>query len=148
VQAIMDEVRMRAAASGKPLPATAPPVAKAPAAPAGTSVTGSVSVAPSIAGQVSGTEILFIFARSEGGPRVPLAVLRGSSKQLPMRFALDDSMAMAPNLKLSGATAVRIEARISKSGNATPQPGDLVGASGVVKPGARDVNVVVDKVLP
>jgi cytochrome c-type biogenesis protein CcmH len=154
VQAIMDEVRMRAAASGKPLPATTAPVAKAPAAPAApaasaaTSVTGSVSLAPSIAAQVSGNEILFIFARSEGGPRVPLAVVRGSAKELPMRFALDDSMAMAPNLKLSGATAVRVEARISKSGNATPQPGDLVGASAVVKPGARDVKVVVDKVLP
>jgi len=55
---------------------------------------------------------------------------------------------MAPNFKLSGAEAVRIEARVSKSGNAAPQPGDLVGTSAVVKPGARDVNIVVDKVVP
>jgi cytochrome c-type biogenesis protein CcmH len=176
VQGIIDEVRTRAAASGKPLPATPAPLAKAPAPPAmvpaapakapappakaavaqakapaataDTSVTGSVALAPSIASQVTGTETLFIFARSEGGPRVPLAVVRTSAGQLPMRFALDDTQAMAPGMNLSSATAVRIEARISKSGSATPQPGDLVGASGVVKPGAREVNIVVDKVLP
>ena len=65
-----------------------------------------------------------------------------------MRFALDDSQAMAPAMKLSGAAAVRVEARISHSGNAIPQPGDLVGTSAVVKPGARDVKIVVDKVVP
>jgi cytochrome c-type biogenesis protein CcmH len=51
-------------------------------------------------------------------------------------------------MNLSSAQNVRIEARISRSGNATPQPGDLVGGSAVVKPGARDVNIIVDKVLP
>jgi cytochrome c-type biogenesis protein CcmH len=55
---------------------------------------------------------------------------------------------MSPEFRISGAKEVRIEARISKSGNAMPQAGDLVGASGVVKPGARDVKIVVDKVLP
>ena len=57
-------------------------------------------------------------------------------------------MSMAPGMKLSTAQAVRIEARVSKSGNAMPQPGDLVGASAVVKPGARDVKVVIDRALP
>jgi len=79
---------------------------------------------------------------------MPLAVLRRSAGELPMTFALDDSMAMTPATKISGAAAVRIEARISRSGNATPQPGDLVGASGIVKPGARDVKIVVDRALP
>ncbi|MGZ5097446.1 MAG: c-type cytochrome biogenesis protein CcmI/CycH [Usitatibacter sp.] len=51
-------------------------------------------------------------------------------------------------MNLSSAQSVRIEARISSSGNATPQPGDFVGTSIVVKPGARDVNIVLDKVLP
>jgi cytochrome c-type biogenesis protein CcmH len=55
---------------------------------------------------------------------------------------------MAPNFRLSRADAVRVEARISRSGNAKPQPGDLYGTSGVVKPGAQGVDVVVDKVVP
>lgn len=57
-------------------------------------------------------------------------------------------MAMTPATRLSSAAAVRIEARISPSGNATPQAGDLVGTSAVVKPGARDVRILIDKVLP
>jgi cytochrome c-type biogenesis protein CcmH len=111
-------------------------------------VTGSVALAPEIASRVSGGETLFIFARSEGGPRVPLAVVRATASELPMKFALDDSQAMAPGVNLSSAQSVRIEARVSRSGNAAPQPGDLAGTSAVVKPGARDVKIVIDKVVP
>ena len=150
VQQILAEVGERATAAGKPL-ASAPKIAAARPAAAATgskTVTGSVTVAPTLVAKITGGETLFIFARAEGGPRVPLAVIRTSARELPMRFALDDTMAMAPNMKLSGAETVRVEARVSRSGNAAPQPGDLVGTSTVVKPGARDVNIVVDKVLP
>ena len=51
-------------------------------------------------------------------------------------------------MNLSSAQSVRIEARLSRSGKATPESGDLVGTSAVVRPGARDVKIVVDKVLP
>ena len=146
VQSILAELRGRASAAGKAAPGPLA-AAKAPVAePKG--VSGSVSIAPAIAGNVSGAETLFIFARSDGGPRVPLAVVRTQARALPFKFALDDSHAMAPGVNLSSAERVRIEARISKSGSATPQPGDLAGSSAVVKPGARDVNVVIDKVLP
>ena len=148
VRDVIAEVRARAAEAGKPLPGTPRAVAKAPAAPGGKSVTGSVAIAPALAANVSGNETLFIFARAEKGPRVPLAVVRASARQLPLRFALDDSQAMAPGVNLSSAESIRIEARISRSGNASPQPGDLVGTSAVVKPGAREVYVVVDRALP
>ncbi len=151
VRTVLAEVQGRAAASGKPVPAAPAPVASASGAtPAagGKSVTGSVTLAPALAAKVSGGETLFIFARSEGGPRIPLAVVRAAARELPMKFALDDSQAMSPDFRISGAAAVRVEARISASGNAAPQPGDLVGTSAVVKPGARDVAIVVDKVLP
>jgi cytochrome c-type biogenesis protein CcmH len=147
VRAIMGEIRAKAASIGKPLPAAAPVQAAKATAP-GKSVSGQVSVAPDMAAKVGPSDTLFVFARAENGPRIPLAVFRGSARQLPFAFALDDTMAMAPNMRLSGAEAVRIEARISRSGNATPQPGDLVGSSAVVKPGARDVKIVVDRVLP
>ena len=150
VQSVLAEIAERAAATGSPLPAKRKALASAPAtAPSGAkSVTGSVSLAPGLASKLTGGETLFIFARSEGGPRVPLAVIRATAKQLPMQFALDDTQAMSPNMKLSGAEQVRIEARVSKSGNAAPQPGDLVGTSAVIRPGARDVKILVDKVLP
>ena len=150
VRSILADIRRKASAAslarapaGTPVPSPAP----APAA-AGKTVSGSVALSPEIAGKVSGSETVFVFARAEGGSRMPLAVLRGSARELPLAFALDDTMAMAPTSRLSSADAVRIEARISRSGNATPQPGDLVGTSDVVKPGARGVKIVVDKVLP
>ena len=146
VRTILADIRAKAAAAGKAVPAPKA-VAQAPS-PAPQSVSGLVSVAPAVAAKVNASDTLFIFARAEGGSRMPLAVLRGTANSLPMRFALDDTMAMTPAAKLSGAPALRVEARISRSGNATPQPGDLVGSSPVVKPGARDVAIVVDKVLP
>jgi len=149
VRAIIEEVRSRATAAGQALPVTAPaaPAAKA-FGPSGKSLAGSVSIAPEIAAKVSNADTLFIFARAEGGARVPLAVIRTSADKLPMTFALDDTMAMSPEAKLSLAQAVRVEARITRSGNATPQSGDLIGRSDVVTPGARDVKVVVNQVVP
>jgi len=146
VEAIIGEVRDRATAAGKPLPAAATAAVPAPAA-TGASVTGSVSVAPALAAGLDRAATLFVFARAENGSRIPLAVVKAPAAALPMEFTLDDSQAMAPNMKLSGARAVRIEARVSRSGNALPQPGDLTGTSAVVKPGARGVKVVIDSVV-
>lgn len=149
--AVIAEVRDRAKAAGVALPEAPQPLATAAAsmpAPATASVTGSVALAPGIASKVKPSDTVFILARAAAGPKVPLAVVRGTAAQLPMNFALDDSQAMAPNMKLSAFDAVRIEAHISRSGTANAQSGDLVGASGIVKPGARDVHVIVDKVVP
>jgi cytochrome c-type biogenesis protein CcmH len=151
VRAIIEEVRVRAAAAGQALPASqpsAPKVAVAgPAKAAGATVAGSVTVAPEIAAKVSPSDTLFVFARAESGSRIPLAVLRTSARQFPLEFNLDDSMSMSPETKLSRAAAVRIEARITRSGIAAPQPGDLYGHSESVKPGARGVKVVVNQVV-
>jgi cytochrome c-type biogenesis protein CcmH len=148
VQAILDEVKDKAAAAGKPLPPSATRVVvAAPAAPSG-ALTGSVSIAPDLEKKIAASDTLFVFARAENGSRMPLAVVRSSAKSLPMTFALDDSMAMSPNARLSGASAVRVEARVSRSGTATPQSGDFIGTSEVVKPNARDVKIVIDKTVP
>jgi cytochrome c-type biogenesis protein CcmH len=125
------------AASASPTPSTAFPA-----------IAGHVEVAPVLAARVAAGDTLFVFARAQQGPRRPLAVVRGTAGELPRRFTLDDSMAMAGGPKLSEAGPVVVEARISKSGDAMPKPGDLVGRSGVVTPGAQDVRVVIDQVLP
>jgi cytochrome c-type biogenesis protein CcmH len=148
VQGVLAEIRSRAAQAGKALPEPAKVAAKPAAAPQAKTVTGSVAIAPELAAQLSGTETLFIFARADKGARVPLAVVRATARELPMKFALDDSQAMAPGMNISSASSILVEARISRSGNATPQPGDLVGTSAAVKPGAREVRVLVDRKLP
>lgn len=96
----------------------------------GGSVSGKVSLDPKIKAKVEDNDTVFIFARDADAPlRPPLAILRKTAKELPLTFALNDSMAMSPAFKLSSASKVVVGARISKSGNATPSPGDLQGFS-------------------
>ena len=57
-------------------------------------------------------------------------------------------MAMAPGMNLSKFPRVVVGARISKSGSATPQPGDLEGSTGAVEPGAKGVKLVIDRRTP
>jgi cytochrome c-type biogenesis protein CcmH len=110
-------------------------------------VSGSVEISPELAARVAAGDTLFVFARAAQGPRMPLAIVRRAAT-LPYAFTLDDSMAMAPNMKLSGQSQVVIGARISRSGNATPQAGDLTGQSAVVSPGAQGLRIVIDQVQP
>lgn len=120
-----------------------------PAAGNGTGiVSGVVSLNPQLAGKVAPTDALFIFARAVEGPKMPVAILRLQAKDLPASFTLDDSMAMNPAMKLSNFKEVVVGARVSKSGNATPQPGDLQGASTAIKIGSTGVKVVIDKAVP
>lgn len=120
---------------------------KAPRA-AAEAIRGEVRLAAALADRARPDDTVFVVARAAEGPRMPLAVVRSQVKDLPLRFALDDSKAMAPQMKLSGFSKVIVTARISRSGNATPQSGDLEGASGPVQPGASGVVVTVDSVLP
>jgi cytochrome c-type biogenesis protein CcmH len=141
IQANIDEARNLS---------TSKPAAKSDAAKgiATKGVTGTVRLSPKLAAKVSPTDTVFIFARAAEGPPMPLAVLRKEVRDLPVKFALDDGMAMTPAMKLSTYARVIVGARISKSGNAMPQPGDLQGLSGIVASSASGVVVLVDTELP
>ena len=110
-------------------------------------ITGKVSLSPGMSGKVSPTDTVFILARAAEGPKMPLAVLRKQVKDLPLEFSLDDSMAMQPQLKLSGFDQVIVVARISKSGTPMAQPGDMQGLSAAIKPGTKGLNIVIDSVV-
>jgi cytochrome c-type biogenesis protein CcmH len=109
------------------------------------SISGTVKLDPKLKGQLQPNDTLFVFARAAQGPRMPLAILRLQAKDLPANFTLDDSMAMSPQMKLSNFPEIVVGARVSKSGNAMPQPGDLEGTSQAVKVGAKQVRVVIDQ---
>jgi cytochrome c-type biogenesis protein CcmH len=64
-------------------------------------------------------------------------------RELPSTFTLDDRMAMAPGMNLSAHARVVVGARVSKSGQPAPQPGDFEGLSAPVNVGATGVNVVI-----
>jgi cytochrome c-type biogenesis protein CcmH len=136
------------AAKGPSSPAPAP----APAPPASPSsvaaIAGTVSLAPALAAKVAPTDVVYIFARAAEGPKMPLAIIRKQVKDLPIPFSLDDSMAMAPNFALSNFSSIVIGARVSKSGSAAPQSGDLEGLSPAVRVGVTGLAVVIDRALP
>ena len=119
-----------------------PAPARAAASSAGT-VSGTVRLDPALAARVAPGDTVFVFARATEGPRVPLAVLRKQARELPVAFTLDDTMAMAPGMKLSAHARVVVGARVSKSGQPAPQPGDFEGLSAPVTVGATGVNVVI-----
>jgi len=117
------------------------------AAGPGAQVAGTVTLAPALRGRVSPDDTLFVYARAADGQRMPLAVLRKRVADLPLRFTLDDSLAMSPAARLSGASRVIVGARISRSGNAAAQDGDLQAAGQSVAVGARDLRLDIDAVV-
>lgn len=107
----------------------------------------SVSLAPELAGRMSPGTMVFVFARAAAGPPMPLAVQQLSLADLPATVRLDDSMAMMPQMRLSAFPQVVVGARVSPSGQARPQPGDLEGSTGPVSSAdAGAVSVVIDRV--
>ena len=108
-----------------------------------------VRLAPALRDRLKPGAALFVYARAEQGPPMPLAVARLDASQLPATVTLTDAMAMAPQLKLSSADKVFVGARVSTSGQAVAQSGDLEGDAGVVPVDQADpVRIVIDKVHP
>jgi cytochrome c-type biogenesis protein CcmH len=139
------------AVASVPAAPSAPAATPAPAAVAGAvkTTSGSVTITPELATKIAAGDTLFVFARAVNGPKMPLAIVRvPAPKTWPFQFSLNDSMAMAPGMNLSAFPEVTIEARISKSGGAQPQPGDLVGQSAPLKPGAANISVAISRALP
>jgi cytochrome c-type biogenesis protein CcmI len=100
-----------------------PPGAGAPANTA--HIVVNVALDPKFKDSVGPNDTLFVFAKAAHGPPMPLAITRLTAAQLPARLTLTDAMGMVPGLTLSRFPQVVVGARISKSGNATPQSGDL-----------------------
>jgi cytochrome c-type biogenesis protein CcmH len=121
-------------------------VAVTPQKPA--KLAGTVRLAPELESQVRPQDVVFIFARPVTGSAMPLAVKRIRVSDLPYDFILDETMAMNPQMKLTASSRVLVGARISRTGKARPGSGDLEGFSTEVKPGAKDIQVVIEHEIP
>jgi len=117
------------------------------AVPAGATVSGTVTLAPELRKLAQPEDTVFVFARAAAGSKMPLAILRKQVKDLPLQFTLDDSMAMTPANAISGVPQVIVGARVSKSGNAMPQPGDLSGQTGAIKVGATGLKLEIKETV-
>ncbi len=87
-----------------------------------------VSLAPALIKSAAATDTVFVYAQAISGPKMPLAIIRKQVSDLPITVSLNDTMAMMPTMKLSNFPEVKLLARVSKSGNAMSQAGDLIGA--------------------
>ena len=134
------------AATASSEPAEAAP---APSDAAGPHLTVKVVLDPKLKGKLAPTDVLFIYAKAASGPPMPLAIQRMQASQLPATVTLTDGMGMLPNMKLSQFPQIVIGARVSKSGNAIAQSGDLQTLS---KPMAvtttAPVELTIDQVVP
>ncbi len=121
---------------------------KETSATASGTVSGIVELAPSLAAQAAPSDTVFVFARAVEGPRMPLAIIRAQVKDLPLSFTLNDSHAMAPGMNLSSYKQVIIGARISRSSDAAPQPGDLEGYGVPVDVGTAGIQITINSRIP
>ncbi len=170
LQEQLDDARARAGlapreGAGQPsvaaaLQSPAAPAVAATSAPAAGTTTGAaladaprlvvdVDIDPALKAQVGASDVLFVYARAAEGPRMPLAIQRLSAGSLPVRVVLDDSTSMMPTLKLSTMPQVVVGARISKSGQATPQSGDLETVSAPMSNlTSETLSLRIDRVVP
>ena len=138
---------MAQAKSGKAPMAQAPAARKPAAKPGKERITGTVELSSALKGKVSPDEFVFVLAKAEQGPPMPLAVIRKQVRDLPLKFSLDDSNAVVSQMKLSNYDKVVVIARVSKSGNPIPQPGDLEGRSTPLAPGKHGLKIDIDHEL-
>jgi len=105
-------------------------------------LTVEVSIAPGFKSRVKPETAVFIYAQALSGPKMPLAIVRKQVSDLPLSVSLSDADGMMPNLKLSAFKQVKLLARVSSSGNAMPQPGDLLGVIETVDTGDKERQVI------
>ncbi|MGM0535106.1 MAG: c-type cytochrome biogenesis protein CcmI [Pseudomonadota bacterium] len=109
-----------------------------------------VRLADELADRLDTDATVFVVARDLEGELPPLAVAQARLSELPMTVVLDDSRAMSSEARISQVDQARLMVRVSESGQATPQPGDLLGTrEGVAVGDTEDepVEVVVDRVV-
>jgi cytochrome c-type biogenesis protein CcmH len=117
---------MAASTSGtQATPATTTPTTATP-----NTLKVKVELDPDFAARVRlrGDASVFVIARIPDGPPMPVAVEKHRLQDLPLEVTLDDADGPMPTRKLSALKEVELVARLSSSGNAMRQEGDLESA--------------------
>ena len=122
------------------------PLATAPAI-SNQGVSGQVSISPELQAKVKAGDVLMVIARKPG-ERMPVAVLKTAVTAFPISFTLNDSLAMSPNALISQLPEVSVEVRISKTGMAMPESGDLISAPQNMKVGTTNARLIINQVRP
>jgi cytochrome c-type biogenesis protein CcmH len=147
-QAVAQQITLAdARASGAPAPSSSSD--STPASAGGAALQVNVALAPSLKAKLATGDTLFVYARAENGPPMPVAVARLEASQLPATITLTDAMSMVPSMKLSSVQHVFVGARISHSGEAIAKAGDLEGDAGIVEVDSKTpIKILIDKIHP
>ncbi len=109
----------------------------------------NVTLSDELLNKIVKSDTLFIYARAMNGPKMPLALVKMTAGDLPATVTLDDSVSMMPSMTLSSMKQVEVIARISKSGQAIMQSGDLFGSVKAVNTDQSEtVDVVISELAP
>jgi cytochrome c-type biogenesis protein CcmH len=128
---------------------TTEPLAQPPEVVKQAKLTVQVNLDPALLSKVKPTDTLFIYAKAASGPAMPLAVVKKMATDLPITVTLDDSSAMTPAMKLSKFEQISVIARISSSGSAMPQSGDLQGQLTPVNVATQqNVEIQINQIVP
>lgn len=111
-------------------------------------VSGTITLAPELAASVRPGDTVFVFAREVGGAGMPIAAARYNAAQWPLHFKLDGSTPMSGGRSLSDVARLVVTARVSRSGEAMPQSGDLRGESATVEAGRDDIRIRISSAQP
>jgi cytochrome c-type biogenesis protein CcmH len=111
----------------------------------GKGISGQIDLSPDLKSKVKPGDVVMVIAR-QPGERMPVAVLKTPVTQFPMAFELNDALAMNPSNPLSALTETSLEVRISKTGMAKPEAGDLMSSAKTVKVGSKQVQLLIDQV--
>jgi len=111
----------------------------------GKPVEGEVRLHPRVKDKAKPEDVLYIIARGSASRQI-VAVRKEEHVRFPFSFRLSSGDSMMPGTPFEGP--FDLTARLSRSGDATPQPGDLEGTAKNVAAGSRDVSVILDTVRP
>ena len=110
-------------------------------------VSGQVAIAPELQSKIQSGDVLMVIARKPG-ERMPVAVLKTAVTSFPISFVLNDALAMSPNALISQLPEVSVEVRISRTGMAMPESGDLISMPQTIKVGTSNARLRIEKVRP
>jgi len=133
IQGSIAEARSKGGISSKPTVAS------------GKEISGLIELSPELKVKVKPGDVVMVIARKPG-ERMPVAVLKSPASSFPMKFALNDALAMNPSSPLSQLSEASVEVRISKTGMAKTEAGDLISSAQTIKVGTNNVRLLVDQV--
>lgn len=102
---------------------------------------GTISLDSKLKDKVSASDTVFLVVKAADGSNLPLAAKRFQVAELPLQFKLDDADSMMPGRAISSASEVQVSARISKSGQASAQAGDILSNVVRTKLDRRDIKL-------